>query len=408
MNRLELENLSLTIPLTANAHQIARQFATEQNNNQTAKQVYLNTLAVLAVKSFLAELSYPADLEESQSWNGAVRSFKNAADLFISNLSHIECCPILPEQKSYFIPAAISQELRIAYVFVQFKEELNEVELLGFVGAQNPITGGEEISLQELEPIDSLIDYLYHLETATEELIADPRLKNYLGYSLSLQKAAEISAQFDRILKLPLPSREIKQALEILELTIDTEDLSVERVIFAQRIADNLAKIWQIEAPVWQKLASQSTPERAIITWLSQGVDELANSIGWLRVDWESSLIGARATQGQELERNQYLITRTLTIAGQNYELQIIPLDLQTTESSWRFQLRNAAPGGFIPGGFKLKLLSETGQDFPGNQDVARRAIEELYLDVNLETGEGLIWITEPLPDDYEREILRF
>jgi hypothetical protein len=34
--------------------------------------------------------------------------------------------------------------------------------------------------------------------------------------------------------------------------------------------------------------------------------------------------------------------------------------------------------------------------------------VEQLYIEVALEPGEGIVWEIEPLPDNYDREILKF
>jgi len=408
MNQLEAQKNPLDILLTPQAHEIAGQWARQLDSNHKAKQVYLNTLAIFAVKSFLADLSYPTDFTKSQSANPVLRSLKNISDLLISNLSYIECCPILPQQKTFLIPSSIKEELRIAYIFVQFEEKLDKVQLLGFIRGQSPLSGAEEISLQQLEPIDNLIDYLYQLEIGTEVLTIDNPIATYLSEKLSSERAAEIVAQYDRIFNLESSSEQLQQATEILDLTILPETLSIEKEVLAQKIAENLAPVWHYQAPVWQQPAPTPQPEFPILRWLSQGIDELANSIGWMRLDWEGALVGARATKGEQNEKNQYLLTRQLQISGQTYELQIIPLNLKDSESTWRFQLRNATPGGFIPGGFKLKLLSESGEDFPDNSDFAATATTELYLDITVESGEGLILETEPAPDNYSPDIFRF
>ena len=90
-------------------------------------------------------------------------------------------------------------------------------------------------------------------------------------------------------------------------------------------------------------------------------------------------------------------------IAGQRHELQIIPLE----EGVWRFELWNSS-GDRIPGGFKLRLLTEHLQPFDNNEDVATTAVDQLYVEVAIAPGEGLVWEIEPIPENYEREILRF
>lgn len=100
-------------------------------------------------------------------------------------------------------------------------------------------------------------------------------------------------------------------------------------------------------------------------------------------------------------------LSRQLIIAGDTYELRIFPQGIGE-DIIWRFELRNATPGGEIPVGFKLRLLTEDLQPFENNEDTAINPVDMLHLQVILEPGEGLVWETEPISEDYEREILRF
>ena len=145
--------------------------------------------------------------------------------------------------------------------------------------------------------------------------------------------------------------------------------------------------------------------EWSIRQWLQEEISELAKQIGWSLIKFEPSLAG---TRGDEVEKVPRVFpVRQLKIAGQNYELQIRPQG-NSSSNTWRFQLRNSTPGEFIPGGFKLRLLTEYGQPFEGNEDKADGVVDELYIDVTLEPGEGLIWEIEPIPEGYQPEILRF
>ncbi len=112
----------------------------------------------------------------------------------------------------------------------------------------------------------------------------------------------------------------------------------------------------------------------------------------------------SRSVEDRQTEVN---ISRRLAIAGQIYELTITPQG-EIDAPYWRFELRNATVGATIPGGFKLRLLTEDLQPFPNNEDIATTAVEQLYVEVALEPGEGIVWEIEPLPENYEREILKF
>lgn len=149
----------------------------------------------------------------------------------------------------------------------------------------------------------------------------------------------------------------------------------------------------------------QGLPEQwSIMQWLRFGISDLAQQIGWERVEFQPSLVGAR---GLESAPASAALSRQLVIAGQNYELRVLPQD-GSGQQIWRFELRNSSVGALIPGGFKLRLLTEDLQAFENNEDTAMTAVEQLYVEVALEPGEGLVWEIEPTPENYDREILRF
>lgn len=146
-------------------------------------------------------------------------------------------------------------------------------------------------------------------------------------------------------------------------------------------------------------------PEQwSVIQWLRMGVSQLAENIGWGSLNMQLSAAGARSV---EETQPQTILSRQLAIAGQTYELRILP-QTEGESTIWRFELRNAAVGAAIPGGFKLRLLTEDLQSFPNNEDIAITAVEQLFVEVALEPGEGIVWEIEPKSENYDREILRF
>ncbi|MEH1807406.1 DUF1822 family protein [Nostoc sp.] len=146
-------------------------------------------------------------------------------------------------------------------------------------------------------------------------------------------------------------------------------------------------------------------PEQwSVLQWLQSGVSQVAEAVGWGSFDLQLSTAGAR---GVEDTQPSTILSRRLAIAGQIYELFVIPQG-EPDATIWRFELRNAAIGAAIPGGFKLRLLTEDLQPFPNNEDVAATAVEQLYVEVALEAGESIVWEIEPFPDNYNWEILKF
>jgi hypothetical protein len=124
------EAFSIIVPLKTEVHQIARQFAAEQNSFIKGKQVYLNTLAVVALHTYLGWLDLSSDLDASYSWHPLQRSAFDRADLYIPDIGRIDCVLALPGEKTAESPLA--SEDTIAQVLVQFEESLASVRLTGY------------------------------------------------------------------------------------------------------------------------------------------------------------------------------------------------------------------------------------------------------------------------------------
>ncbi|AFZ04145.1 DUF1822 family protein [Calothrix sp. PCC 6303] len=146
-------------------------------------------------------------------------------------------------------------------------------------------------------------------------------------------------------------------------------------------------------------------PEQfSVIQWLQNGVSQAAQQLGWDSLNLNFSSAGARSL---ETAQPITVISRQLTIVGQLYELRIIP-QIDEEGTIWRFELNHTIPGAFIPNDFKLRLLTEDLQPFPDNEDIATKTSTQLCVEVVLESGEGIVWEIEPLPENYTSEILRF
>lgn len=149
-----------TIPLTAANHQVAERFYQQHSDPQRARQIYLNTLSVLAVNFYLTCMGIRTGLEQSHSWNPTLQVLVDTADLCVHDLGHLECRAVLPDADVCVVPAQVWCE-RIGYVVVQFNADLTEAALLGFA----PTVETENLLLETLQPIDQLPQYLSHLPT---------------------------------------------------------------------------------------------------------------------------------------------------------------------------------------------------------------------------------------------------
>lgn len=139
----------------------------------------------------------------------------------------------------------------------------------------------------------------------------------------------------------------------------------------------------------------------SIPQWLQIGVANLAQQWGWEKREFVVVPAGMRSVE------SVLGLSRQIVVAGYTYELRILPKGA-FEDHVWRFELRSTTPGGQIPAGFKLRLLTEDLQAFENNEDMATTPVDLLSLEVILEPGEGLVWETEPISDDWEREVLWF
>ncbi|MBZ8179664.1 DUF1822 family protein [Oscillatoria salina] len=141
----------------------------------------------------------------------------------------------------------------------------------------------------------------------------------------------------------------------------------------------------------------------SVVDWLQKRISQIAQELGWQKIQMQPSLAQARG----ETETPQPILSKELVIAGQAYELRVIP-KADISQGIWRFELSSNKIGDRIPGGFKLRLLTEDLQPFEDNEDIAETAVDLLYIEVALEPGEGIVWEIEPHPENCDREILRF
>lgn len=152
-------SLSFPIPLTAKAHQIARQRSDSQLSPKRSKRVYLNSLAVYATHFYLNCMEIEAD----GFFEGDVSmpSIEEFSTLEIAGIGKLECCPILSGDRTVRIPEETWGD-RIGYITIQFNESLTTAHVLGFLKT----TTIETVSLDQLESLETFLTYIDKLEQA--------------------------------------------------------------------------------------------------------------------------------------------------------------------------------------------------------------------------------------------------
>lgn len=149
---------SPTIWLEPDAHRYAAQFASEQVTSKKGRQVYLNTLAVYAMRTYLTWLAVPTALHQSDCWQGGVRTLLDVADLVLPRVGKLECRPVLPGDEAIALPSAADDCL--GYVGVGLNETLDQANLLGFIAVEAIAAGADTVPLSQLRSIEVLLHKL--------------------------------------------------------------------------------------------------------------------------------------------------------------------------------------------------------------------------------------------------------
>lgn len=153
-----IEPITFTVPLSFEAHDIAQQCA-EKSLPTKFKQVYLNTLAVYAVDSYLRCMGFETNLAHSESRDSLMLKFVDVADLDVVGVGKIECRPVLPDSQTCNIPSD-AWENRIGYVAVQLNQSLKEATLLGFTKT----SAMREVPLSQLQSLEYFLAYMNRIQ----------------------------------------------------------------------------------------------------------------------------------------------------------------------------------------------------------------------------------------------------
>ncbi|MDJ0746003.1 MAG: DUF1822 family protein [Xenococcaceae cyanobacterium MO_167.B27] len=230
----------------------------------------------------------------------------------------------------------------------------------------------------------------------------------------------------------PIPNETIRSITQRLGLTETTASQGQVKVyIFHGNISDLFSRKEKLESAQFKdyltlidiglapefKLVPVSETDKdcfSIVQWLDTGVSAVAAEIGWVLDNGASIVEGAKFVDVKEKKdsgtTSNKIVQRyklPLIIAGTNYELIVSLVDEINHE--WKIALINAKAGGQIPPGFKLRLLDQNGKGFENNEaEIIEVGDTEIYIKVQLEAEEGLIWEVEPMPENYHRYVMYF
>ncbi|WP_052128392.1 DUF1822 family protein [Neosynechococcus sphagnicola] len=164
-----IHDFALPLPIIKKARQFAQTFAADQPDPQKSEQVYYNTLAVWVMRDYLQLLAIDTDLESGDSWNPMIRCCSDVADLVVTGLGRLECRPLWTDQPTCPVPPEVWED-RLGYVIVHIDPSQRQAAILGFTQT----AGVEELSLSQLQPVESCVAYLHHLQGAADLGVQPP------------------------------------------------------------------------------------------------------------------------------------------------------------------------------------------------------------------------------------------
>lgn len=149
---------TLQIPLTQSAHRLAGDRAAQQPSVKQGRRVYLDTLAALAVQSWLRCMQIETDESASLSQQHAgLHGLLGMADLWLPGYGRLLCQPVLAGETAVTIAGMGTDG--VGCLVVEFAEALEQAKLIGFI---EPVVEDESVTVTVRE-VRSLSEFLTHL-----------------------------------------------------------------------------------------------------------------------------------------------------------------------------------------------------------------------------------------------------
>jgi len=153
------------------AHTDAEKLASGHTIPAKRNQIYLNTLAVHAVREYLEAIGIKTDLQQGDRDNPCMQALFDLTGLDLLDYGRLECCPILSGETAIDLALKPISDNLIGYIVVEFDGALDHVEqlsqgtLLGFFPVAQRLDASvtwdsEQILRSELKPLYTLLDYL--------------------------------------------------------------------------------------------------------------------------------------------------------------------------------------------------------------------------------------------------------
>jgi hypothetical protein len=117
-----IEDFSISLPITTAARNIAQRFASQQSSSDVAERVRRNTLSVLVMRDYLEMMGIATNLEASDSWHPVVRLCADVADLEIDGFGKLECRSLQAGESTCYMPPEVWED-RIGYTVLRLEED---------------------------------------------------------------------------------------------------------------------------------------------------------------------------------------------------------------------------------------------------------------------------------------------
>ena len=222
--------MTTTVSLALTAHTQAKRFRQHHRDPAKAKAVYLNTLAICAVNTYLERSGFEPDLRAGNSWDPAQQTLMDTADLLVSGYGRVECRPVLPNQTAMDVPPEVWDD-RLCYIAVQLDETLRSATILGFV---ETVTA-EQIPLSELQPEADLMAFILQGAIASEDVESDAG-ESVVGQSVGEQEEEQNEA------RSPLPST--IQLGQWVQNMVETGWQTIDQLIEMTTVSDTPQLAW--------------------------------------------------------------------------------------------------------------------------------------------------------------------
>lgn len=336
----ETEQKPISIPIPAKFRDTALEFAQEQPNQSKAKQVYLNTLAVQVVDSYLKMLDIPTNLEASYSWDSWGRILADTADLILPGIGHLECRYLRTGDSSCYVPGEL-WENRFSYLFIEVNKSCTEAKIIGFL----PQVNSQEVNLAQLQTLDDFLEY-YHQYSIVKlrqwlEGIYTSKWQNIEDFSQSQYREREI----------------IFRTLEVRGLKIDTPNQvwdSIKQIYTQEKIAEILPS--QLLAKVNSQSNSETSLTETIIYLLQNESDE--------ETRWTLAEILKKIAPHHPLISARRMMDLGMQLGGNAVGLMVALLPNKNQTFSILLRVYPIGEKTYLPTGLKLSGLYENGQPF--------------------------------------------